>query len=156
VALTYAGAYPDQIAGLLLLDPIGDGTQYPAAEVQGFLDKLQSDYAGTIEGYWDQIAGPDSSVRDRLHNDLRATLPETVVGAFRAVMQFNPNPVLGRYRGPTLSIVTPHNNEPFSLHRLGKGFPHRIVQGTGHWIQLDKPEEFNRLLDEFLAGVEKR
>jgi pimeloyl-ACP methyl ester carboxylesterase len=156
VALTYAGAHPDQIAGLLLLDPIGDATQYSAAEVQGFLNKLQSDYAGTIEGYWDQIAGPGSSVRDRLRNDLRATQPETVVGAFRAVMEFNPHPVLGRYRGPTLSIVTPHNNEPFSLHRLGKGFPHRIVQGTGHWIQLDKPEEFNRLLDEFLAEVEKR
>jgi pimeloyl-ACP methyl ester carboxylesterase len=25
-----------------------------------------------------------------------------------------------------------------------------VVTGTGHWIQLDKPEEFNRLLDEFL------
>jgi pimeloyl-ACP methyl ester carboxylesterase len=25
-----------------------------------------------------------------------------------------------------------------------------VVTGTGHWIQLDKPDEFNRLLDEFL------
>ena len=49
-----------------------------------------------------------------------------------------------------LSIVTPHNDMPFSLHRLGKGFPHRVVEGTGHWIQLDKPEEINRILDEFL------
>ncbi|HEX6434181.1 MAG TPA: alpha/beta hydrolase [Gemmatimonadales bacterium] len=153
VALRYASAHPDRIAGLLLLDPIGDGTQFPSAEVQGFLGKLESDYTGTIEGYWDQITGPDSSVRERLRADLRATPRETVIGAFRAVMQFDPHPLLGRYRGPALSIVTPHNNEPFSLHRLGRGFPHRIVQGTGHWIQLDKPEEFNDLLDEFLTSV---
>jgi pimeloyl-ACP methyl ester carboxylesterase len=28
-----------------------------------------------------------------------------------------------------------------------------VVTGTGHWIQLDKPDEFNRLLDEFLKTV---
>lgn len=153
VALTYAGAHPDRIAGLLLLDPIGDGTQFPSAEVQDFLSQLESDYTGMIQGYWDQIAGPDSSIRERLRADLRATPRDTVVGAFRAVMQFDPHPVLGRYRGPTLSIVTPHNNEPFSLHRLGQGFPHRIVQGTGHWIQLDKPDVMNEILDEFLETV---
>ena len=153
VALTYAGLHPDRITGLLLLDPIGDSTQYPRAEVQPFLDTLESDYTGTIEGYWDQIAGPDSSVRNRLRDDLRATPRETVIRAFHAAMQFDPHPVLGRYRGPALAIVTPQNNEAFSLHRLGKGFPHRIVQGTGHWIQLDKPEEVNRILDEFLQFV---
>ena len=68
-------------------------------------------------------------------------------------MQFDPDPALARYTGPKLSIVTPHNDMPFSLHRLGTGFPHRVVEGTGHWIQLDKPDEFNRLLDEFLKIV---
>jgi pimeloyl-ACP methyl ester carboxylesterase len=153
VALTYAAAHPDRIAGLLLLDPVGDSTQFPSSEVQGFLGKLKSDYTRTIEEYWNQIAGPDSSVRERLHRDLQATPREAVVGAFQAVMQFDPHPALERYRGPALSVVTPHNNEAFSLHRLGRGFPHRIVEGTGHWIQLDKPEEFNRLLDEFLKEV---
>jgi pimeloyl-ACP methyl ester carboxylesterase len=89
-------------------------------------------------------------MRERLLADLRATPRKTVVPAFRASLQFDPGPSLARYRGPKLSIVTPYNDQPFSLHRLGKGFPHRMVQGTGHWIQLDKPEEFNRLLDEFL------
>jgi pimeloyl-ACP methyl ester carboxylesterase len=153
VALAYAGAHPDRVAGLLLVDPIGDGTQFSKAEVQAFLDKLESDYSGTIEAYWDQIAGPYQSLRERLRRDLRATPHETVVRFFQEVMQFDPHPALARYRGPALSVVTPHNNEAFSLHRLGQGFPHRIVQGTGHWIQLDKPDEFNRILDEFLLEV---
>jgi pimeloyl-ACP methyl ester carboxylesterase len=65
-------------------------------------------------------------------------------------MKFDPDPSLARYSGPKLSIVTPHNDMAFSLHRLGQGFPHQVVEGTGHWIQLDKPEVVNHLLDQFL------
>lgn len=152
VALTYAAAHPERIAGLLLVDPIGDGKQIGEAEVKPLLAGLDSSYTTTIRAYWTGIAGPDSAVRDRLLADLRATPRETVVPIFRHVLRFDPDSALARFRGPMLSIVTPYNDQPFSLHRLGKGFPYRVVQGTGHWIQLDKPEEFNRMMDEFLEN----
>ena len=151
VALTYAGAHPDRVAALLLVDPIGDGKQISEADTKSLFAGLVSNYEATIRQYWIGIAGPDSAVRERLLADLQATSPKTVVPAFRAAMQFDPDPSLARYRGPMLSIVTPYNDQPLSLHRLGKGFPHRVVQGTGHWIQLDKPKDLNRLLDEFLS-----
>jgi pimeloyl-ACP methyl ester carboxylesterase len=31
--------------------------------------------------------------------------------------------------------------------------PHKVVTGTSHWLHMDKPEEFNRILDEFLEEV---
>jgi pimeloyl-ACP methyl ester carboxylesterase len=152
VALTYAGAHPERVAALLLVDPIGDGKQISAAEAEPLLTGLDSSYDATIGEYWTGIAGPNIAVRERLLADLRATPRKTVVPAFRAVLQFDPDPSLARYLGPMLAIVTPYNDQPLSLHRLGKGFPHRVMPGTGHWIQLDKPEELNRLLDEFLAN----
>jgi len=150
-ALVYAGAHPERVAGLLLLDPIGAAKQIPPADVKSFLGGFESDYDHASQKYWTEIAGPDRAVRRRLLADLRATPRETVVPVLRSVMQFDPDSALARYTGPILSAVTPHNDSAFSLHRLGKGFPHRVVTGTGHWIQLDKPDEFNRLLDEFLA-----
>jgi pimeloyl-ACP methyl ester carboxylesterase len=150
VALTYAGAHPDRVAGLVLVDPIGDGKQIPPAEAKAYLAGFESNYDSTSQGYWTSITGPDSAIRKRLLADLKATPREAVVQVLRDVMQFDPDPALARYQGPTLSIVTPQNDMPMSLHRLGKGLPHRIVTGTGHWIQLDKPDEVNRLLDEFL------
>jgi len=150
VALSYAGQHPERVAGLVLVDPIGDGKQIPAAEAKSFLAGFESSYDSTIQAYWTSIAGPDSALRERLLADLRSTPRAAVTAVLREVMQFDPDPALARYAGPKLSIVTPHNDMPFSLHRLGKGFPHQVVGGTGHWIQLDKPEEFNRLLDEFL------
>jgi pimeloyl-ACP methyl ester carboxylesterase len=153
VALVYAGAHPERVAGLLLLDPIGDGTRIPAAEWQSFLGNLERSYDSVIQGYWGQIAGSNPAVRERLLADLRATPRAAVTNGLRQVMQFDPQPALARYQGPMLSIVTPANDQEFSLHRVGKGFPHRIVEGTGHWIQLDKPDVFYQILDDFLQTV---
>jgi len=154
VALAYAGAHPDRVAGLVLIDPIGDGKQIPPAESKAFLAGFESSYDSTSRGYWTTIAGPDSAVRKRLLADLEATPRETMVQVLRDVMQFDPDPALARFSGPRLSVITPHNDMPSSLHRLGAGFPHRMVDGTGHWIQLDKPDEINRLLNEFLDMTE--
>jgi pimeloyl-ACP methyl ester carboxylesterase len=71
VALEYAGAHPDRVAALLLVDPIGDGTQIPAAEAKSFLAALDLNYDSAIQEYWTGIAGPDRAVRQRLLNDLR-------------------------------------------------------------------------------------
>ncbi len=153
VALAYAGAHPDRVAGLVLVDPIGDGKQIPPAEAKAYLAGFESNYDSTSQGYWTSVAGPDSVIRKRLLADLEATPREAVVQILRDVMQFDPHPALARYQGPTLSIVTPQNDMPFSLHHLGKGFPHRMMEGTGHWIQLDKPDEVNGMLDDFLKSV---
>ena len=151
VALAYAGAHPQRVAGLLLVDPIGDAKQIPAAQAQAFLGGFETNYDDASQNYWKTIAGPDRAVQNRLLADLRATPAETVLPVLRSVMLlFDPDPALAGYAGPKLSVVTPANDQAFSLHRLGRGFPHRVVTGTGHWIQLDKPEEFNRIMDDFL------
>jgi pimeloyl-ACP methyl ester carboxylesterase len=152
VALRYAGAYPDRVAGLLLLDPIGDGTQIPAGEADAFLRGLETGYETFSREYWTQIAGSNEAVRERLLADLQATPREAVMQLLREVMRFDPRPALAGYPGPILSVVTPNNDQPFSLHRVGKGFPHRVVTQTGHWIQLDKADEFNAILDDFLES----
>jgi pimeloyl-ACP methyl ester carboxylesterase len=152
-ALVYSGDHPDRVAGLLLVDPIGDGKQIPAEAKAGFLRGLESNYDSASKAYWKEIAGNNPAISRRLLADLRATPRETVLPVLRSVMEFDPDPALARYRGPKLAMVTPKNDQAFSLHRLGKGFPHRVVTGTGHWIQMDTPEEFNRLMDEFLRAL---
>jgi pimeloyl-ACP methyl ester carboxylesterase len=33
--------------------------------------------------------------------------------------------------------------------------PHQVVTGTGHWIQLERVAAVNRVMDEFLAGLDE-
>jgi pimeloyl-ACP methyl ester carboxylesterase len=155
VALAFAAAHPDRVAGLLLLDPAGDMRRLPAEMIDPFVAALQGDrYQPTIDGYWRGIAGTNAAVRDRLMDDLHATPQPTVADVFRALREVEMEPLLQGYRGPRLSIVTPQNNGPMSLHNVDPSLPHRMVTGTGHWIQLECPDEVNRMLDEFIATVE--
>jgi pimeloyl-ACP methyl ester carboxylesterase len=50
-------------------------------------------------------------------------------------------------------VITPLNDFPFSLHRVDPDVQTVIVAGTGHWLHMEKPDELNRHLDEFLARV---
>ncbi len=158
VSLAYAHAQPGRVAGILLADPAGDVRKVPEEEIRQFMGALESDaYADAIEDWWNQmLSGSNEAVRLRVIQDLRSTPRETVVGIFKALLHHDPLASLSAYRGPILSIVTPFNDAPYSLHRLHPALPHRQVSGTGHWLQLDKPREFNRLMDEFLLSVNNR
>ena len=157
VALAYAGAYPQHVAGLLLVDPSGDSTQMAAEEVEQYLGALQSEaYANVIEGYWQQLlTSATSAVQQQVMDDLRNTSPETIVGALKGLFAYNPLPALARYPGPKLSIITPANDVPFSLHALLPDLPVQRITDTGHWLHMDKPDAFNAILDDFVNLVEE-
>jgi len=158
VSLAYAHAHPGRVAGILLADPAGDVRKVPEEEIRQFMEALESGaYADAIEDWWNQmLSGSNKAVRTRVIQDLRSTPREAVVGIFKSLLHHDPLPALSAYLGPILSIITPFNDAPYSLHRLHPALPHRQVSGTGHWLQLDKPGEFNRLLDEFLLSVNNR
>ncbi len=46
------------------------------------------------------------------------------------------------------------NRLPYSLHNLLPALPTQLMTGTGHWLMMDRPEAFNRLLDGFMDKVE--
>jgi pimeloyl-ACP methyl ester carboxylesterase len=156
VALQYAAEHPERVAGLLLVDPAGDSRQVPSEQMQPLIRGPDSDaYAETIEGYWRLLlTGSVPEVQERVMADLRSTPKETVVGFFQAQLRYDPLPALRLYRGPALSVITPANDAPFGLHNLGTDLPHFAFTGSGHWLHMDKPEEFNRILDDFVARVE--
>lgn len=155
VAIAAAAARPERTVGLLLVDPNGDQRRLPADMVGELQAALESPaYAETIRTHWLRItAGGNPDVRDTVVRDLEQTPRATVVEIFRALSAFDPLPALARYRGPRLSLITALNETAIGLHRLVPDLLHRLVSGTGHWIQMDRPDAFNSLLDEFLAGV---
>ena len=67
----------------------------------------------------------------------------------------DPMPALLGYRGPMLAVVTPEADTPNEIRRLVPRVQHDVMDGTSHWIQLDKPEGFNRILDRFLEQIEE-
>lgn len=155
VSLCTAGSHPARMAGLLLVDPAIDQRGMPEAEARGLMDTLRSSaYEGTLQSYFRSIAGENPEVVERVLADALATPQEAVVGTFAALLRFDPTPFLRSYRGPRLSLVTPPMDTPAGYHRLDEELPHRVVEGTGHWLHLDDPTAFGAALDGFLATVD--
>ena len=154
VAVEYAAGRPDRVAAVLLLDPAGDARKIPPEMMQGFFAAMATDYSRAIAGYWEEnLAGSPPAVRAAVMADLHATPRAAVEGALRALLTYDPVTPLTSYRGPARTINTRLNDVPMGLASLVPSLPVRKIDGTGHWLQLDKPDAVNREIDDFLAAV---
>jgi len=153
VAVAFAGAHAERVAGLFLLDPAGDGRKLPPQVVEAMMAGLQADPYAATEAYWMTMLGPSSpAVRARLMKDLRATPAPAIVGPLKDLLVFDPITPLAGYQGPRAVVITASNESPGALHAQLPDLPVRKV-ATGHWVQLDDPEGVNAALDGFLASL---
>lgn len=155
VAVALAAQHPERVAGLLLLDPASDGRMIPSEVASALLESLRTNYEQVISGYWESMLGESKpAVRTRLLRELTELPREVVVGTLTSLLTFDPVTALGRYHGPRRTIVTALNQGPDAYQKLVPGLPSTTVEHTGHWLQLDRPDEVNRSLAEFLREVE--
>ncbi|HEV7667318.1 MAG TPA: alpha/beta fold hydrolase [Thermoanaerobaculia bacterium] len=154
-AIAYAAAHPDRVAALVLVDPNGDQTRLPRAEINAFLDAVRRDPLPETESYFRQlVVGGDRNAAAWILEDLAQTEPQAIVGALEGAATWSPLAPLAAYPGPKIALVSELNSLPISLHRLDEDLPVRPVGGTGHWIQLDRPEAVEHALDELLEAIE--
>lgn len=151
-SLAYAGKHPERVAGLVLDGAPG---KVPAEQAQQIIASLETAYEKTMAGYWDQLlTGAQPQVVEKLAEGKQAMPRERAMSVIKATFQYDPLPALHRYTGPKLAVITPGGDQPSALHKLVPDLPHQVVTGTSHFLHMDKPETFNRILDEFLSSVE--
>jgi len=151
VGIAYAGAHPERVAGLLL---VGTPGKVPADQADRIMTSMESDYEKVTESYWNKLlVGAQLQVLALVRSQMQSVPQDAALSIMRAIFEFDALPALSAYRGPKLEIITPHGDSPYALHKLVPGLPHKVVTGTSHWLHMDKPEEFNRILDEFLATI---
>jgi pimeloyl-ACP methyl ester carboxylesterase len=155
IAAEYAAAHPRRVQALGLVDAPPAPGAVSADQVQQIKQALARDPYGTVEQFWKQGAFHDAlpETQDKLLAALRRMARVTVVELTEASLDYDPTPALRNFRGSKFAIHTPMNDAPLSLHNAVPGIGHTVVKGTGHWIQLDKPAEFNQVLDIFLRGL---
>ena len=151
-AIAYAGAHADRVAGLVL---VGTPGKSPADMATRVMAAMRSDYDNVSEGYWRLLlTGARPDVESQIRADMRRMPRESALAIIEAIFAFDPLPALRAYRGPALIVDTQHGEVPDALHNQMPRLSRRVISGTSHWPHMDKPEEFNRVLDAFLAQVQ--
>jgi pimeloyl-ACP methyl ester carboxylesterase len=150
-AIAYAGKHPARVAGLLL---VGTPGRVPIEQADQIMSAMSSDYEETMSSYWDKlVADATPRVRDQIKSEMGSIPQDVAMSLIGATFADDPVPDLEAYPGPTLSVTAA--DSPYDLHKQVPGMPHEQITGTSHWVHMDKPAEFDRILDAFLAGIDQ-
>lgn len=150
-AIRYAASYPARVAGLVL---VGAPGRIPPQQAQAILAAMEHDYEGVTGEYWNKLtAGARPRVRAQLLGEMNSVARRPALAIMRAAFADDPLASLARYHGPKLVVYTPQGDTPNDLQNALPDIPRQRIDGTSHWPHLDKPVEFDRVLDRFLATV---
>jgi pimeloyl-ACP methyl ester carboxylesterase len=148
----YARLYPQHVAALVAVDGPLDMSQFPSdfkppsfAGPEGL--KVRE---GMIRGMFTPQTPPD--VQKRVLSMMLKAPEATAAGAMMSIT----DPSLRKKDVtpmPALAVWAGTNQQMPNLDEARKALPkfeQTKVEGTGHFLMMEKPEEFNRLLTEFV------
>lgn len=150
-AIEYAASHPDRVLGLVL---VGTPGRSAPEQSQKVLAALDDDYDNTMDGYWTSLMkDAQPNVETQLRGEMHQ-IPQTAsVAIIKSIFEYDPLPSLTAYPGPKLLVDTAHGENPGALHNIAPQIRREVIAGTSHWPHMDKPEEFNGIMAEFLAKI---
>jgi pimeloyl-ACP methyl ester carboxylesterase len=153
VVCAYAGKHPDRLAGLVFADAAGDLTGTPSDQVEGLRRGLDPPNFDQFTDAWFNsiLEHAKPATRTAVLASLRATPREVFRAASLSLYSFHLNDALARYSGPRLSIASMLADKPYGISKSIPAIPVEVISDASHWLMMDKPDEFNRILDGFLA-----
>jgi pimeloyl-ACP methyl ester carboxylesterase len=150
---TYAAAIPGRVAGVVLADgALGPGA-WPPGTVEAIARSMREDREATIvRGFGQPLALASDEVRAAAYAALAATPRETVISGFAGMAGHDARATLARHPGRALSVAAEALDDPTAVHHAIP-IPVHFMKGVSHALMMDRPDEFNRILDGFLAAL---
>lgn len=146
---------PERLAGALFLDAGGDLRVIPTEAQRTWRLGLEPDrFADTVRAWFLQLLTPATAeTRAHVLGTLERTARAAYVGATDELFTFDPAGAIGCFRGPKALLSVASLDGPLSLRHTVPDLPCEFIDGVSHWLQLDRPEAVNEVLDRFLASI---
>ncbi len=157
IAITAALYHPDRLTGLVLVDT--------GARLRVAPDLMRAARAAAAGGAvpdtdrsWSFASGTPQAVVDRVQALTAGTDPQVTFADWIADDTFDAMTRVGEVTAPTLAICGAEDRlTPVKYHRyLQERMSHcrlTIIEGAGHWPFREQPEQFDRAVRAFLAGL---
>ena len=151
-SIAYSGKHPERVAGLFLVGTPGKSSNQQSEKI---ISSLKSDsYQQVMDQYMMQLLkNSKPSTNQFVNSGIKKITREQSLNIIESMFNFDPLPSLKNYAGPKMIVYTSMENQQGSLSSQRPDIPAKMVDGTSHWIQLDKPEEFNKILSDFIKTV---
>ena len=149
VVAAYAAAHPERVAAAVYADAAGRVDAKPE-QWDRYLQALRMDKRETVQkAFAPMLETASPAVKEAVYGSVDRTSVEAFVGAVESLRDFDVERAVRAYQGPMLAIASTDN--PSSFHVQFPDVPLRRIEGAGHWLMMEKPAEFNAILEDFLT-----
>jgi pimeloyl-ACP methyl ester carboxylesterase len=149
----------DRVIGLVWVDTYTD-LDHPLDldEIERFAGPFREDFVSTTRDFVRRLflADSDPELVEWVAADMSAAPPEIAIDALpRAIGNIRAMPgLLERMSAPIVAINPDHR--PTDIESLRRhGVTTRLMSGVAHFLMLEDPSGFNRLLEEVVNGFER-
>jgi pimeloyl-ACP methyl ester carboxylesterase len=155
VILEAAKQIPDQVLGIVGVDTLQDIEQkWTREQFDQYFAPFQAGFKEATKNFVRSMFVPDSDpvLVERIVDDMSSAPPEVGLASFEGnfdYWQYNVAQAFRETKAPITCInsdMWPSN--PEGNKRINPSFKLKIMAGLGHFIMLEDPETFNRLLEE--------
>lgn len=160
VIIEAAKRMPDRVLALIGADTYQNlEREVPEKARAQWLAGFKSDFATTMNGFVRGMfpVGADSSLVDRVANDMASAPSQVGIGAAESFLGYKAVTALEGLKVPLYAInadKVPTNVE--AGKRLAYSFEVKYMPGRGHFVHMEDPKEFNRLLAETIKEIAAR
>ncbi len=162
VAFAFAERYPDIPSAIVTIDAGLAPSSTVGSALSKFIDGLRGpNYRKVIVDYADAVLflpTDDAARRERILSIMAEAPQHVMVAALEGGHAYDADQAKGRMVAPALYIAAdewPPRADIEHLRALAPSFYFGQVVGSGHFCQLEVPEQVNAMIDRFLALVAK-
>ena len=159
VSLEAARLMRGRVAGVIVVDTLHDAeAEFPTQMLQQIAEKLKADFAGTMMGFMGGMFGKnaDPAVRQWVAQRSQAANPDVAVALMLDFANVDAKKLLAASGVPVRAInasaVTKTN---VAGNRKYADFDAVLIDDAGHFLQLERPKEFNQDLARWAAALAK-
>lgn len=155
VALAFAARRPECVRALALVEPPGDPRAIPPEALQKMVHDLEGpDSLAAQQAFYRSIAGADPATVEEVLRDAASTAPDARLGVAKAMAGWKPEEAFAACRVPVRLLLAQGGAAAAMLPQLGLGVRASVIDGTGHWPQLDRPDDVAGFVLDALADLD--
>ena len=154
VVLSAALQLDDKVKALIAIDMFQDIERvFSKEDFDAFYKQFEDDFSATTKNYISTIFGDkaDSNLVKSVSEDIASEPKDIALASFIGLSNFKEAEEFDKIDIPVRLLISdkfPTNVESAKKHI--KDFDLKIMKGVGHFLMLEKPDEFNKLLEEII------
>ena len=160
VAVQAARLLREQVLGIVAVDTLQNVEQkFTQEQVEQFMAPMRKDFKGAAENFLrSNMFTPksDPALVEKIVNKMTSAKPEIGLGAMENMFKYNLSGVMDKLKVPIRLIIAdkfPYDIEAGKRHAVS--FEVKVMKDVGHFLHMEAPETFNKLLTETLKEIKK-